>query len=81
LQKGTHRAASLALAGPAAHFIGPWVGGGHWDRLGDGHWRSPFRSAESTLAERFAQGDIDEEDYRARRDVLRANAWPQPPVE
>ena len=31
------------------------------------------RSAERTLAERFAQGDIDEVEYRARLEVLRAN--------
>lgn len=31
------------------------------------------RSAEKTLAERFAQGDIDEVEYRARLEVLRAN--------
>jgi putative membrane protein len=30
-------------------------------------------SAESTLAERFAKGDIDETEYRARLEVLRAN--------
>lgn len=30
-------------------------------------------SAESTLAERFAQGDLDEVEYRARLEVLRAN--------
>lgn len=30
-------------------------------------------SAESTLAERFAKGDIDESEYRARLEVLRAN--------
>ncbi|QNE47014.1 hypothetical protein F1C58_08950 [Glaciihabitans sp. INWT7] len=112
--------ATLALAAPAAHFVGPWVGGfgffflliplfwialfavvfsiarrrrrawfaqgggyghpgfggGQW-----GHWGSPSRSAESTLAERFAQGDIDEKDYRARLEVLRANSWPQPPAK
>lgn len=109
--------ATLALAGPAAHFVGPWVGGfgffflliplfwialfvvifsiarrrraawfaqgggyGH-PGFGGGHWGGPSRSAESTLAERFAQGDIDEKDYRARLEVLRANAWPQPPVK
>ncbi len=35
----------------------------------------PFaaRGAEATLAERFAQGDIDEVEYRARLEVLRAN--------
>ena len=35
---------------------------------------NPVRSAEATLAERFAQGDIDEKDYRARLEVLRANS-------
>ncbi|MFF1878996.1 SHOCT domain-containing protein [Leifsonia sp. NPDC058230] len=34
---------------------------------------SPSRSAEATLAERFAKGDIDEVEYRARLEVLRAN--------
>ena len=37
------------------------------------------RSAEKTLAERFAQGDIDEVEYRARLEVLRANRE-TPPV-
>jgi putative membrane protein len=37
-------------------------------------WAQPARAAESTLAERFAQGDIDEKEYRARLEVLRANA-------
>ncbi|SEC06401.1 putative membrane protein [Paramicrobacterium humi] len=45
-----------------------------------GAWRawqeehSPVRSAESTLAQRYANGDIDETEYRARLEVLRANA-------
>jgi len=30
-------------------------------------------SAESTLAERYAKGDIDETEYRARLEVLRTN--------
>ncbi|MBG6239696.1 putative membrane protein [Mycetocola sp. CAN_C7] len=34
---------------------------------------APGRSAEATLAERFAQGDIDETEYRARLGVIRAN--------
>ena len=38
------------------------------------------RAAESTLAERFAQGDIDEKEYRARLEVLRANSAPQTPA-
>jgi putative membrane protein len=51
---------------------GPW--GGH------GGWSSAARGAEATLAERFAQGDIDEKEYRARLEVLRANdASQQPP--
>ena len=44
---------------------------------GHGGWGSGARSAESTLAERFAQGDIDEKEYRARLEVLRAS---NPPV-
>jgi putative membrane protein len=47
-----------------------WAGGGHPG------WAQPARSAESSLAERFAQGDIDEQEYRARLEVLRANAYP-----
>lgn len=52
---------------------------------GYGYGHHPYgggnaRSAESSLAERFAQGDIDEKEYRARLEVLRANAFPaQPP--
>jgi putative membrane protein len=30
------------------------------------------RRAEDVLAERFARGEIDEEEYRKRRDALRA---------
>lgn len=41
-----------------------------WNRGG------PSRAAEATLAERFAQGDIDEVEYRARLEVLRANQQP-----
>lgn len=50
-------------------------GPGHY---GHGAWAA-VRSAESTLAERFAQGDIDEREYRARLEVLRANG-PVPPT-
>lgn len=35
---------------------------------------SPARQAEATLAERFARGDIDETEYRARLEVIRTNA-------
>ena len=57
---------------------GGW-GHGHYGHPGG--WNSAARNAESTLAERFAQGDIDEKEYRARLEVLRANAFPaQPPT-
>jgi putative membrane protein len=52
--------------------------------FGPGHhpyWAQASRSAESTLAERFANGDIDEKEYRARLEVLRANAFPTPPTK
>jgi len=47
-----------------------WYGPGHPGRPG---FMPPAASAERTLAERFAQGDIDEQEYRARLEVLRAN--------
>lgn len=50
-----------------------------WARGGYGHFAEPSRRAEATLAERFAQGDIDEKEYRARLEVLRANVQPQGP--
>jgi putative membrane protein len=57
-----------------------------WGAYGHGYGYGPWaqaqaaRSAESTLAERYAQGDIDEKEYRARLEVLRASS-PQPPVK
>lgn len=53
-----------------------WNGMGAY---GHGGWAAPSRAAETTLAERFAQGDIDEKEYRARLEVLRAN-YPQHPA-
>lgn len=47
--------------------------GGYGHHYGHGGWGAPSRSAEVTLAERFAQGDIDEKEYRARLEVLRAS--------
>ena len=44
------------------------------------HAGADSRSAEKTLAERFAQGDIDEVEYRARLEVLRANRADGPPA-
>jgi putative membrane protein len=52
---------------------GPW--GGPWAHAG---WGGGARSAEATLAQRFANGDIDEKEYRARLEVLRASG-PTPP--
>jgi putative membrane protein len=59
----------------------------HWGAMGGGpfghygQWSQASRAAEVTLAERFAQGDIDEKEYRARLEVLRANSAQQPPVK
>ena len=47
-----------------------WANGGP---EGDGPPWARGASAESTLAERFAKGDIDETEYRARLEVLRTN--------
>lgn len=70
----TRRWRRAAWAGPG------WAGQG-WAGQG---WAGPHYSAgsatsaaETTLAERFAQGDIDETEYRARLEVLRANAFPR----
>ena len=54
----SRRRREWAHAGPNGGYGPPWM-------------RGP--SAESTLAERFAKGDIDETEYRARLEVLRAN--------
>lgn len=55
----------------------PGFGYGPW-AAGHGAWAHAGRSAESTLAQRFANGDVDEQEYRARLEVLRANS-PLPP--
>jgi putative membrane protein len=64
-------------------FAAAGFGGGHgWGPGGWGHpaFGNGSVSAEATLAERFAQGDIEEVEYRARLEVLRANGRQQPPV-
>ncbi len=53
----------------ASRGYGPGNGYGYGHGWGPGS----TRSAEQTLAERFAKGDIDEVEYRARLEVLRAN--------
>lgn len=50
----------------ASRGYGPGWGHGPWVAQG-------AQAAEKTLAERFAKGDIDETEYRARLEVLRAN--------
>ncbi|WP_163506280.1 SHOCT domain-containing protein [Fodinicola acaciae] len=40
---------------------------------------SATASAESILAERFARGEIDAEDYQTRRSVLRGERTQEPP--
>lgn len=64
----------------ARNGYGPWGWGGPGGQGWHG-WQGQqaARNAESTLAERYAQGDIDEKEYRARLEVLRANT-PQPPT-
>ena len=49
-----------------------WANGGPEGSYGP-PWMRAGASAESTLAERFAKGDVDETEYRARLEVLRAN--------
>lgn len=71
-----------------AVFVGIFAGFGRrwrrarWNMIGGyghvGGWGAASKSAEVTLAERFAQGDIEEKEYRARLEVLRVNS-PQPP--
>jgi putative membrane protein len=43
-----------------------------WAAAGGPPW-AQGRSAEQVLGERFANGDIDEREYRARLEVLRAS--------
>lgn len=55
-----------------------WAAGGPW-----GHgWQhaQAAASAESVLAQRYANGDIDEKEYRARLEVLRSTS-PMPPAK
>ena len=44
--------------------------GRRWRRSGGPGWSGAV-SAESVLSERYARGDIDEQEYRARLEVLR----------
>lgn len=66
----------FALAGRRWRRSGWYGPGGH-----GAPWANAARGAESTLAERFAQGDIDEKEYRARLEVLKANNSHEPPAK
>ncbi len=60
-------------------FIGFWLlivflFWGSWHRWGHHRWHHHWvenKSAEDILADRFAHGEIDEEEYRKRLEVLR----------
>jgi len=66
--------------GPAARSVGGQLSGpGGADGTRPG-WRSPeAEGAERILAERYARGEISEEEYRGRLEVLRQTAtnWAQ----
>jgi len=47
-----------------------------WEAYG-GPASGPHRSPEATLSERFANGEVDEVEYRSRLEVLRANRPPK----
>lgn len=53
-----------------------WRAGWGPGHPGYGQWNDASHSAEATLSERYARGDIDEKEYRARLEVLRANRTP-----
>ena len=56
-----------------------WARGGWGPGYYGHHGFSGARGAEATLGERYANGDIDEKEYRARLEVLRANNGYTPP--
>lgn len=58
-----------------------WAQGGPWGH-GPHAWHAAQAAggAESVLAQRYANGDIDEKEYRARLEVLRSSN-PVPPVK
>lgn len=60
-----------------AGWDGPWSGPGAGPAVGPWAGAQAARNAETVLAERFARGDIDEVEYRARLEVLRGSQPPQ----
>jgi len=53
-------------------FFALWIG--VWIFVGRRWHHRDRRSGESVLAERYARGEIDETEYRQRRDVLRGKS-------
>jgi putative membrane protein len=71
--------------GPASRPVGgPWFGPGSGAAgAARSRWATPeAEGAERILAERYARGEISEEEYRSRLEVLRqtgrVGGWPQP---
>ena len=72
----------LLIAALIAIFGRRWRRGGHGPGgYGPYAWHAAQAagSAESVLAQRYANGDIDEKEYRARLEVLRSTG-PVPPT-
>jgi putative membrane protein len=72
----------LAMMGSMVVFWGLIIGGIVWifRSSGWGRPRGERRDPEHVLAERFAAGEIDEEEYQRRLQVLRSarqGAWEQ----
>ncbi|SRR6266702_3537088 len=72
-------------AGPASRPVGgPWFGpGSGGPGAARSRWATPeAEGAERILAERYARGEISEEEYRSRLEVLRqtgqVGGWAQP---
>ena len=53
------------------HWHGPYRGGPPW-RPGDGPWPDVNQSALRILNERFAKGEIQKEEYEARKATILA---------
>lgn len=74
--------------GPASRPVGgPWFGPGPGGSgAARSRWATPeAEGAERILAERYARGEISEEEYRSRLEVLRqagqVGGWAQAPVQ
>ena len=57
--------------GGPGYYRGPWGQAGPGGPSGPGGHERHGASAESVLAERYAKGEVDEEEFRQRRAVLR----------